>query len=103
MLSSGHLSPGREGSGSKVLVVGSAQKVTLVVEGVVVRGVDDQKALGRTDRFEALHFALASSDGLMRVLSAIVGPQALPVDAAETKVSTLGSSVYAIVLLRERR
>ena len=31
MLSSGHLSPGREGSGSKVLVVGSAQKVTLVV------------------------------------------------------------------------
>lgn len=46
MLSSGHLSPGREGSGSKVLVVGSAQKVTLVVEGVVGRGVDDQKALG---------------------------------------------------------
>jgi hypothetical protein len=39
----------------------------------------------------------------MRVFSAIVGPQALPVDAAETKVSTLGSSVYAIVLLRERQ
>ena len=39
-------SPGREGSGSKMLVVGSAQKVTLVVEGVVGRGVDDQKALG---------------------------------------------------------
>jgi hypothetical protein len=31
---------------------------------------------------------LQSSDGLMRVLSAIVGPQALPVDAAETKVAT---------------
>jgi hypothetical protein len=28
------------------------------------------------------------SDGLMRVLSAIVDPQALPVDAAETKVSS---------------
>jgi hypothetical protein len=46
MLSSGHLSQGREGPGSKVLVVRSAQKVTLVVEGVVGRGVDDQKALG---------------------------------------------------------
>jgi hypothetical protein len=39
----------------------------------------------------------------MRVLSAIVGPQALPVDAAETNVSTLGSSLYAFVLLRERQ
>jgi hypothetical protein len=42
--------------------------VTLVVEGVVGCGVDEQGALDRTDRFEALDVALSSLDGLMRVM-----------------------------------
>jgi hypothetical protein len=61
--------------------------MTLVVEGVVGRSVDKQKALGRADRFEALHLALASSDGLMGVLGAVVGSQPLIMNAAQTEAS----------------
>ena len=55
-----------------------------MVEGIVGGGVDEQEALSRTDRFEALQFAFASSDGQV----AIVGSQALVMDGGEAEVAT---------------
>ncbi len=46
--------------------------MTLDIEGVVDRGVYVQEALRRAWRFEALLFALSSSDRLMRILRTII-------------------------------
>jgi len=52
--------------------------------------VDEQKTLSRTDRFEALQFAFASSDGQVGVLGAVVGSQALFMNARQPEVATRG-------------
>jgi hypothetical protein len=46
--------------------------MALNVEGVVDRGMHAEEALGRSSRFEALHFALSSPHRLMRILGAII-------------------------------
>jgi len=78
------LRAGSERIKSKLLVVGSAEKVTLVVEGVVGRGVDAQEALRRANRFDAF----ASSDGQVGVLSAVVGFHALIMNAGQAETAT---------------
>ena len=47
--------------------------MALEVEGIVDGSMNAQKALRRRRGFEALHFALASTHHLMRVLRPIVG------------------------------
>jgi hypothetical protein len=49
----------------------------LEVERVVNGGAHAEKALGRAGRPEALHFALSSSDRLVRILGSVVLAQAL--------------------------
>jgi hypothetical protein len=44
---------------------------------VVDRGVDAEKALGRSGRLEALHLSFLSSDRLMRILGPVVLAQIL--------------------------
>jgi hypothetical protein len=56
--------------------------VALMIEGVVCRRVDGEEALRRSGRLEPLHFTLASSDRLMRILGPIVG--AMTVDGIVT-------------------
>jgi len=51
--------------------------MALKVEGIVDGGMHAEEALGRSSRLEALHFALASSHRLMRVLRPIVFPEPL--------------------------
>ena len=51
--------------------------MTLEIEGVVDGGMHAEKALCGACRFEPLHFALASSHRLMRVLRAIVHSEPL--------------------------
>ena len=56
--------------------------MALDIEGVVDDGVDGQKSLGRTLRFEPLLFSLPPSDRQMRILGTIVvsqsaGPMAI--------------------------
>jgi hypothetical protein len=46
--------------------------MALKVEGVVDEGVHAEKPLGGASRLESLHFALASSNGLMRILHPII-------------------------------
>ena len=46
-------------------VVFSCNQMKLVVELVVDGGMDRKKALRRAGRFEALHLALSSSNGLV--------------------------------------
>jgi hypothetical protein len=48
--------------------------VALEVENVMNGSMHVEKALGRTSRFEPLHFTLSASHGLMGVLGAIVRP-----------------------------
>jgi hypothetical protein len=59
--------------------------MALEVEGVVDGGVDAEKPLRGTGRFEALHFPLPPSHDLVRVLGAIVHPQPLLVTAGQAK------------------
>jgi len=51
--------------------------MALKVEGVVDGGMHAEKALGRSSRLEALHLALSSSHGLMRILRPIILPEPL--------------------------
>ena len=48
--------------------------MALKVERVVDSSMHIEKALGRTSRFEPLHFTFSPSHGLMRVFGAIVRP-----------------------------
>ena len=59
--------------------------MALEVEGVVDGGVDAEKPLRGTGRFEALHFPLPPSHDLVRVLGAIVHPRPLLVTAGQAK------------------
>jgi hypothetical protein len=61
--------------------------MTLKIEGVVDRCVDEEKALRRFGRFESLQFPLAPPDRQMRVLRAIVGTQTLVMLPGETKIA----------------
>ena len=55
-----------------------------MIEGVVCRRVDGEEALCRSGRFESLHFTLASSDRLMRVLGSVVGAMTVDMFCGET-------------------
>ena len=57
--------------------------MALEIEGVVDGGMHAEKALCGAGRLEALHFAFASSDRLMRVLRPIVLSEPLLVGAAQ--------------------
>jgi hypothetical protein len=57
--------------------------VALKVEGVVDRGMHAEEALGRSSRFEPLHFALSSPYRLMRILGAIVFAEPLLMKAGQ--------------------
>jgi hypothetical protein len=57
--------------------------MALNVEGVMDRGMHAKEALGRSSRFEALHFALSSPDRLMRILGAIILPEPLLMQAGQ--------------------
>jgi hypothetical protein len=48
--------------------------MALKVECVMDGGMYVEKTLGRSSRFEPLHFALSSSHGLMGILGAVVRP-----------------------------
>ena len=61
----------------------SRNEMALKVEGVVDDSVHAEEALGRSSRFEALHFALSSSHHLMRIFGPIVHPEPLFVRAGE--------------------
>ena len=56
----------------------------LHIERIVNRRMSRSEALGRFDRFEALHFSFASPHWLMRVLRSIVGAQSLFVRTRKT-------------------
>jgi hypothetical protein len=56
---------------------GSGDEVALKIEGIVDGGIHAEEALGGSHRFEALHFALASSHCLMRILRPIVPSELL--------------------------
>jgi hypothetical protein len=60
--------------------------VSLKIECVVDVGMDTEKALGGSGRFEPLHLALSSAHGLMGVLRAIVLLEPLLMGAGQTKV-----------------
>ncbi len=77
--------------------------MALQVEGVVNRGVHAQKILGRSSRLEPLHFALASSHCLMRILRPIVLSEAplMRTGQAETAERFRGSRYLAEVKDRE--
>ena len=59
--------------------------MTLDVKGVVDRGLDIQEALRRAWRFEALLFALSSSDWLMRILRTIIRTLVVNVFSRQTE------------------
>jgi hypothetical protein len=75
--------------------------MALQVEGVVDGGVDAEKSLRRTGRFEPLHLALSSSHGLMRVLGTIVHAQPLFVPTGQTK--SLERRAVGTQLVRDRQ
>jgi hypothetical protein len=58
--------------------------MALKVEGVMDRGMHAEEALGRSSRFEPLHFALSPPHRLMRILGAIVRPEPLLMRAGLT-------------------
>ena len=64
--------------------------MALEVEGVVDGGVDAEKPLRGTGRFEALHFPLPPSHDLVRVLGTIVHPQPLLVTAGQMELPERG-------------
>src|ERR1700716_1444675 len=55
----------------------ASDQVSLDVEDVVDGGVDGDKTLSGSGRFEALHLALPSSQRLVRVFGPVVGAQTL--------------------------
>jgi hypothetical protein len=57
--------------------------MALKVEGVVGRGMHVEEALGRSSRFEPLHFAFSPPHRLVRVLGAIVCPEPLFMTAGQ--------------------
>jgi hypothetical protein len=57
--------------------------MALNIEGVVDRGMHAEEALGRSSRFEALHFALSSPHRLMRILGAIIFSETLLMRAGQ--------------------
>jgi hypothetical protein len=65
-------SPCRVCPGSEMAQSGSANLMTLNIEGVVDSGVGGKKPLGRTLRFEQLLLSFTASDLQMRILGAIV-------------------------------
>ena len=60
--------------------------MALNVEGVVDRGMHAEEALGRSRRFEALHFALSSPHRLMRILDPIVFSETLLMRAGQLQL-----------------
>ena len=65
--------------------------MALKVEGVMDRGMHAEEALGRSSRFEALHFALSSPHRLMRILGAIVRPPVGPMTSFDAEFSSRSS------------
>src|SRR5271155_3106611 len=61
--------------------------MTLKIERVVDRCVDEEEALRRFGRFESLHPALSPTDRLMRIFRTIVGAQTLLVVAGEAEIA----------------
>jgi len=57
--------------------------MALKVEGIVDGGMHAEEALGGSGRFEALHFALAPSNNLMRIFRPIVLSKPLFVPAGQ--------------------
>jgi len=62
----------------------SGGEMALDVKGVLDSGVNGQKALGGSGRFETLHLALTPSCRLVRILSPIVLAQALLVASRQS-------------------
>ena len=62
---------------SVALMPDTRDEMSLDVEDVVNGSVDREEALGRADRFEALHLALSSSHWLVRILCPVVCTQTL--------------------------
>jgi hypothetical protein len=60
--------------------------MSLMVEGVVDRGMDVEKTLRGSRRLEPLHLALASPRRLMRILRAIILSEASIVRASEAQL-----------------
>jgi hypothetical protein len=69
----------------------AGDQVALPVERVVDRGVHAEKTLSRSERLEALLFAPSSSDGLERILYAVVLAQTLLMPGRKTQVSPRGT------------
>jgi hypothetical protein len=73
------------GGGSKPSMRRTADQMPLNIECVVDRRMNRNEALSGFGRFEALHLSFSSSNRLMRVLRAVVGPQSLLMPSRETK------------------
>ena len=71
------------GLGSEDPQRGARDEMALEIEGVVDGRMHAEKALCGARRLEPLHFALASSHRLMRVLRSIVLSEPLLVEAAQ--------------------
>ena len=69
-------------------------EMALEVEGVVNGGVHAEKTMDGTSRLEPLHFALASSHRLMRVLRPIVLSLICPSAAEERRGNRLDPDGY---------
>jgi hypothetical protein len=64
----------------------AGDEVSLKIECVVDGGLDIEEALGRPSRLEPLHFALASSHHLVRVLGPIVLAKSLLMRAGQAQM-----------------
>jgi hypothetical protein len=75
--------------------------MSLGVEGVLNYGMNGQESLGGSRRLEPLHFSLAPSRRLMRVLGAVVLAQSLFVAGGQSEIR-FGGGIGA-KLIRDKK